>query len=327
MKKRIIAVVMMLVMVIACPFAVQSASAATDYETLLEATSGQVSNSTVSHSFSNASKRKVFIDFIVSSSENVNVSLTNLETSEKIDKSITSSMWDYDTTYGCYTYSIEYTSLDAGSYQVDLFSTVTVNYAIMVSAENKVMTISSNTATITAGQKKTLKVTDAPGTVKWKSSKTSVATVSSKGVVTAKKAGKATITATSGDQKITCKVTVKKNQYSYTKLSMNNAYTGYVTLSAHKAYYKNGKIVCNFNIVNKTMRKVTKFKYITITVKTSEGKTIAKQKFSNLKWSMSTYSKKSKSLTISKKNVKKKSADLRNAVITIDSKYVYPVYY
>lgn len=56
----------------------------------------------------------------------------------------------------------------------------------------------------------TLKATSAiGGTVKYATSNKSVATVSSKGVVTAKKAGIAVITATAGKAKITCKVTVK----------------------------------------------------------------------------------------------------------------------
>ena len=56
----------------------------------------------------------------------------------------------------------------------------------------------------------TLKATSAiGGTVKYATSSKNVATVSSKGVVTAKKAGTAVITATAGKAKITCKVTVK----------------------------------------------------------------------------------------------------------------------
>ncbi|MBR1692993.1 MAG: Ig-like domain-containing protein [Lachnospiraceae bacterium] len=53
--------------------------------------------------------------------------------------------------------------------------------------------------------------------VKWKSSKKSVVTVSSKGVLTAKKKGTATITCTAKDGsgvKATCKVTVKKVKFS-----------------------------------------------------------------------------------------------------------------
>ena len=56
--------------------------------------------------------------------------------------------------------------------------------------------LSKKTANIKVGKSKTLKLKGASGKVTWKSSKKSVATVSSKGVVKAKKAGIATITAT-----------------------------------------------------------------------------------------------------------------------------------
>ena len=73
-------------------------------------------------------------------------------------------------------------------------------------------------STMTVGKKQTLKATVTPKkasskAVVWKSSNTKVATVTSKGVVKAKKAGTVTITATAKDgsgKKATCKVTVKK---------------------------------------------------------------------------------------------------------------------
>ena len=73
-------------------------------------------------------------------------------------------------------------------------------------------------STMTVGKKQTLKATVTPKkasskAVVWKSSNKKVATVTSKGVVKAKKAGTATITATAKDgsgKKATCKVTVKK---------------------------------------------------------------------------------------------------------------------
>ena len=73
-------------------------------------------------------------------------------------------------------------------------------------------------STMTIGKKQTLKATVTPKkasskAVVWKSSNKKVATVTSKGVVKAKKAGTATITATAKDgsgKKASCKVTVKK---------------------------------------------------------------------------------------------------------------------
>lgn len=79
--------------------------------------------------------------------------------------------------------------------------------AVPVSAAGK---INKKKATLKVGQTLQLKVTGTNGKVKWKSSKKSVATVSSKGRVKAKKKGSATITAKVGKKKYTCKVTVKK---------------------------------------------------------------------------------------------------------------------
>lgn len=78
------------------------------------------------------------------------------------------------------------------------------------SAKTK-LKLNKSSATILVGEKITLKatVTGKKGTVKWSSSKKSVATVSSKAVVTGKKKGTATITAKVNGVKKTCKVTVK----------------------------------------------------------------------------------------------------------------------
>ena len=77
--------------------------------------------------------------------------------------------------------------------------------------ENYGVDISGTSATLYVGKTKQLKVTTKPAnkTVTWESSKKSVATVSSTGKVTAKKEGKATITATFKYNGITYKDTYK----------------------------------------------------------------------------------------------------------------------
>ena len=69
--------------------------------------------------------------------------------------------------------------------------------------------------TLTEGKSFTLKVKGTSKKVTFSSSKKSVATVNKNGKVTAKKAGKANITAKVGNKKYVCKVTVKAKENKY----------------------------------------------------------------------------------------------------------------
>lgn len=66
--------------------------------------------------------------------------------------------------------------------------------------------------TLYVGDKCTLKIKNTRKKVKWTSSNKSVATVNSKGKVTAKKKGTTTITAKIGNKKYKCKITVKQHK-------------------------------------------------------------------------------------------------------------------
>ena len=66
--------------------------------------------------------------------------------------------------------------------------------------------------TLPVGQKKKLSVKKSWKKVRWKSSKPGVVSVSSKGKIKARKAGKATVTAKSGKKKQKFLITVKKSQ-------------------------------------------------------------------------------------------------------------------
>lgn len=77
--------------------------------------------------------------------------------------------------------------------------------------------LNKQTATLYVGQTCTLKLSNNTKKVQWSSSKSSVAKVSAKGVVTAKAKGTATITAKVGTNKYTCKVTVNKPALNLSK--------------------------------------------------------------------------------------------------------------
>ena len=71
--------------------------------------------------------------------------------------------------------------------------------------------LNKKSISLNVGKTYTLKATGTKGKITWTSSKKSVATVSSKGIVKAKKKGTAVITAKyRKNKKLTCKVTVKQ---------------------------------------------------------------------------------------------------------------------
>ena len=92
-----------------------------------------------------------------------------------------------------------------------LFATLLVPFSSEAATKSK---ISKKKATICVGEKLTLKVTGT-GKVKWKTSNKKIASVSKSGVITGKKVGNCTITATKSGKKYTCKVKVKKLPKNY----------------------------------------------------------------------------------------------------------------
>lgn len=84
----------------------------------------------------------------------------------------------------------------------------------------KPIKINKTSVLLVKGKSVRLKIKNATQKVKWASTKTSVATVSSSGKVTAKKAGKAVITATVGSQKKKCTVKVESPKLNSAKIVM-----------------------------------------------------------------------------------------------------------
>ena len=126
--------------------------------------------------------------------------------------------------------------------------------------------ISKTKATIYNGKTLQLKITGTSKSVKWSSSDATVAKVNQKGLVTAKKVGKATITAQIGKEKYSCKVTVKSPlSADALKLTLDVGATKYVTLT----YRLDGKLALkkyDSSVLDCSLGKITKGK-CTLTIK------------------------------------------------------------
>ena len=143
--------------------------------------------------------------------------------------------------------------------------------------KNRPFTLQKTSITMYKGKTTTLKTFNAKGKVTWSSSNKSIATVSSKGVITAKKAGTVSIYARNGKTTKKCKVTIRNPytislSYSNMQLVIGESKTNKVTM---KPYYKDEKIsysssntqVATVNSSGKVTGK--KAGTATITVKTS----------------------------------------------------------
>ncbi|MDD6638506.1 MAG: Ig-like domain-containing protein [Lachnospiraceae bacterium] len=210
--------------------------------------------------------------------------------------------------------------LEPGDYSVRLtFDSATV-YDFWAYYAAPKAEISEEKVTLTNGFTKKLYVSN--GTVtKWSSSKKSVATVDKNGKVTAKKSGKATITATLSDgSKVKCTVTVKDNKYSATKITSSDvSYNEYGAKAYSASFDKNGNLVVKIMIVNGGYGKMTKIPGFRVTVKNQDGKTVGTYKKSSFSVSVPSYSSKSYSVTIKKSSkLSSKKTDLRNSTITVD---------
>ena len=97
-----------------------------------------------------------------------------------------------------------------------IVATFTLGFEVPVHAAK--VKLSKKSITLEVGQKKTIKVKGTTKKVTWSSSDKNIATVSSKGKITAKGEGTCKITAKVGSKKLTCKVTVKPSK-NYTTIN------------------------------------------------------------------------------------------------------------
>lgn len=237
------------------------------------------------------------------------------------------SDWAYDAESGLYYIEVyTYLPIPAGDYSVVFTPDVSVTYAIYALAANPAPELSQTKLTISVGMKETLEVENTDEVITWKSSKPSVAKVNTKGVITAKKAGKATITATTESGVVLkCKVTVKANKFTETKLKVSDlTYDQEGVLQVYSASYDSkGNLVIKCRFINNCGYKVTKLEKIKIQMVTDEGKIIGTYTADSKKMTVADGATKDFSVTIKKSKLKIKKADLRNATYHTDGEYYY----
>lgn len=115
-----------------------------------------------------------------------------------------------------------------------ILALLTVTFGNTDTARAASAKLNKKSANMWVGDSLQLKVKKAKKKAKWSSNNKSVATVSSKGKVKAKKAGKAVITAKVGSKKLKCKVTVKKTQLSSSVITLNAGESAPLTLKNPK---------------------------------------------------------------------------------------------
>ena len=224
---------------------------------------------------------------------------------------------------GWYTYKYVVNQLKKGSYSVEyVFDQETKFDAKIVQLSNNV-SLSSNKLSITKGFVKTLKVNNGVAT-SWTSSNSSVASVNRKGKITGKKIGTTTVTAHLSDGKsLKCKVTIKANEYSGKKITIEDSGINEYTIRAyHAAYQANGNMVIKFRIANGTNKKITAIPKFHVSVINQKNKGIASYSNNSFKVNVPKHSVKEYSITIKKNSISGGKADLRNTNIEISGERV-----
>lgn len=132
-------------------------------------------------------------------------------------------------------------------------------------------TISKTSTVLSKGSSTTLKINGNSQKVKWTSTNKRVATVSSKGKVSAKGTGTATVIGAIGNKKYSCKVTVKNSVINVKSIKLNNS-------KASLAEGKTLKLTVSFTPSNATNKKVSWSSSNNSVAKVSNGQVTALKK-------------------------------------------------
>ena len=226
MKKtsRVLAILLALALIVGMvPFSTKDVSAATDESYMLEASGAATAGVPIEATFTMQSSGVAQFAIAVATQCNVTYSFRN-SAGETVYGPRTllesDSQWSSTGSYPAFAFAV---NVPQGTYTISVtFDVDQLAYAVLGQPDltstptptpKLAPTIDSKTLTITKGFKDQIKILNAGGArITYKSSNAKVAAVNSKGKVTAKKKGTATITVkTSTGFTIPCKVIVKDN--------------------------------------------------------------------------------------------------------------------
>ncbi len=325
-SKKLISVLMMFLICAVTVFGnVQTAKAAENETLLVEQYGTALANTEVSHNFTTDVNEEVVFYLYAPAAGDYTFTVNDNGGNVYDTFSVTASEWIYVEELQAYGYAFTLPYMPAGDYVFKFTTTVDTEYLLYISSVAPQPVLNQKTATVSVGMKVTLKVDNTKEAITWKSSNKKIATVSNKGVVTGKKKGTATITATTeSGVELKCKVTVKNNKYSETKSTTANLSYGNAIVQVYSASYNSdGDLVLKCRFINNSGVKVSALEGLKITFKTDENKTIGT--YSTTKKTMNVAHGATKDFTvkIKKSKLKIKKADLRNSTYKVSGKYVY----
>lgn len=324
--KRMTSLVMMLLLCVVAVFGNVTTAKAAEDGVLLAETGVAAANTEVSYNFSTSKSTNVLFALYSPTPADCAFTINNSAGNVYDTFSVTAAEWVYVEELQLYGYGFEEYTMPVGDYVFKFVAASDIQYAAYVQEEAVQPTLNQTKATVSVGMKCTLKVDNTNESIKWKSSKKSVATVSQKGVVTGKKVGKATITATTeSGVELKCTVTVKANKFTETKLSVKDLrWDEKGVLQVYGASYDSkGNLVVKCRFINNCGYRVTQLKGIKIKMISAEGKTIGTYSAKSKSLSVANGATKDFSVTIKKSSLKIKKADLRNATYKTDGEYYY----
>lgn len=305
------------------------AKAATpNYVNIIHKISTATANSPIRYNFSLNRKSEIY--FIVTENECTGVTISVKEPIhdtpiETIYLPASNPNWNYIKKSGIYKNTAT-SKLDAGDYILELSFEQDVNFDLSMNQISETAKLNKTKTTITKGFTDTLKVNG--GKIKsCSSSDSSIATVTNKGKITAKKTGTATIKVKLTNRKtLSCKVIVAENKYSAKKINVENTQFNTCSMKAYATSFdKKGNLVVKFKIVNNSYGQITKIPNFKIAVKNSNKKSIVNYKTASYKVTIPSYKDKTCTVTIpkSKLAMKQNQIDLRTSKISITGDFAY----